>query len=89
MTTEQRLERLERQNGRLKRGMIGMMVAGLSLLVMGQALPPKVHDVVKAKRFEVVGNDGRVMVWIMYAAGSGRIFVVGKIEVSGLYWGKR
>ena len=35
MTTEQRFERLERQNRRLKRGMIGMAVAGLSLLVMG------------------------------------------------------
>ena len=64
MTTEQRLKRLERQNGRLRRGMIGMAVAGLSLLVMGQALPPKVHDVVRAKKFEVVRDDGRVMVSI-------------------------
>ena len=33
MTTEQRLERLEHQNKRLKRSVIGMAVAGLSLLV--------------------------------------------------------
>ena len=69
MTTEQRLERLERQNGRLKRGMIGMAVAGLSLLVMGQTLPPKVHDVVRAKRFKVVSDGGRTMLTL----GSSRI----------------
>ncbi len=78
MTTEQRLERLERQNGRLKRGMIGMAVAGLSLLVMGQVLPPKVHDVVRAKKFEVVGNDGRTMVEIFFLSKFGMILVRGK-----------
>ncbi len=75
MTTEQRLERLERQNGRLKRGMIGMVVAGLSLLVMGQTLPPKVHDVVKAKKFEVVRDDGRTMVEIFSGPEFGMIVV--------------
>ena len=49
MTTEQRFERLERQNRNLRRSVIGMAVAGLSVLVMGQTLPPKVHDVVRGK----------------------------------------
>ncbi len=65
MTTEQRLERLDRQNGRLKRGMIGMVVASLSLLVMGQALPPKVHDVLVAKTFVLKDGKGneRARLW--------------------------
>ncbi len=78
MTTQQRLDRLERQNGRLKRGMIGMAVAVLSLLVMGQTLPPKVHDVVRAKKFWVIGNDGRTMVRIGSDRRSGWVFVDGK-----------
>ena len=64
MTTEQRLERLERQNRSLRRGMIGMALVGLSLLVMGQTLPGKVYNVVKAKRFEVIGDNGRMMIML-------------------------
>ena len=79
MTTEQRLERLERQNRRLKRGMIGMAVVGLSLLVMGQTLPPKVHDVVKAKEFEVVSDGGRTMLTL----GSSRISEVYHTSIDG------
>ena len=64
MTLEQRLERLERQNRHLRRAVIGVAAVGLSLLVMVQSLPPKMYDVVKAKKFEVVRDDGRVMVGI-------------------------
>ena len=62
MTTDQRVERLEFQNRRLKRGMQGIVVVGFSLLILGQALPPKVHDVVKARRFQVVRYDGELTV---------------------------
>jgi len=60
----ERIERIERQNRRLKRAVIGMAVAGLSVLVMGQTLPPKVHDVVKAREFRVVSGLGRTNVKI-------------------------
>ncbi len=78
MTTDQRLERLERQNRHLKRAVIGMAAAGLSLLVMGQTLPPKVHDLVKAKEFRVIGKDGRKMLTIGSSRHSGWISVNGK-----------
>jgi hypothetical protein len=62
MTIEERMERLERENGRFKRGMAWMVMAGMALLIMGQALPPKVHNVVKARRFQVVRYDGELTV---------------------------
>jgi uncharacterized protein YjbI with pentapeptide repeats len=49
MTVEQRLERLERQNRGLRRAVIGVVAVGLSLLVMRQILPDRVHDVVRAR----------------------------------------
>jgi hypothetical protein len=81
MTIEQRMERLERQYGRLKRGMIGMVIASLSLLVMGQALPPKVHDVVKAKKFVAVGENGRAMVSIGSTRFFGTVYVWAKEKI--------
>jgi len=62
MDIEQRLNRLERQNKRLKKGMIGMVVAGFSLLVMAQASPPKIHDLIRAKKIEVVSDNGRKVI---------------------------
>ena len=46
MNDEERLNRLERQNRRLKYWTIVMVLAGLALLIMGQALPPKVHELI-------------------------------------------
>ena len=60
MNVERRLYRLERQNRRLKHGMVGMILAGLSLLVMAQALPTKEHDVIVAKKFVLKDGEGRV-----------------------------
>lgn len=81
MTVEKRLERLERQNQILKRGMIGMAAAGLSLLIMGQTLPLKVHDVVRAKRFEAIGDEEQSKVVIGADRNSGWIHVFGKKKV--------
>jgi len=69
MDIEQRLNRLERQNRRMKKGMIGMVVAGFSLLVMAQASPPKIHDLIRAKKIEVVADNGRRVIslksWVL------------------------
>jgi hypothetical protein len=62
MNTEQRLNKLERQNKRMKKGMIGMVLAGISLLVMAQAAPPKVHDLIRAKKIEVVSDKGQTVI---------------------------
>ncbi len=87
MTTDQRFERLERQNRRLKRSVIGMAVAGLSLLVMGQTLPAKVHDVVKAKKFEVVRDDGLPMVHIgMFLLIFKRLHLILTLTQYGMWW---
>ncbi len=88
MTLEKRMERLERQNRRLKRAVIGMVAAGLSLLVMGQTLPPKVHDVVRAKKFEVVRDDGRKMIEFYSGPNFGVLTVNGKKGGKSFYWGK-
>ena len=71
MTTEQRLERLERQNQRLRRAVIGVVAVGLSLLVMGQTLPDKVHDVVKAREFQVIDSEGRIYAKLYRSGPSG------------------
>jgi len=80
MTIEQRMERLELQNRRLRRAVIGVVAVGLSLLVIGANTPPKVHDLVKAKRFWVIGDDGRMKVVMASVADSGMIAVVGRSE---------
>jgi len=51
-------------------------VVGLSLLIMGQTLPGKVYNVVKAKRFEVIGDNGRMMVMLTSDRDFGLIAVV-------------
>ncbi len=90
MTRGKRLERLERQNRNLRRAVIGMAAAGLSLLVMGQTLPPKVHDVVKARKFEVIGDNGRTMVMIASDRDFGLIAVVNRKKKSlGFNWRRR
>ena len=35
-----------------------MVLAGISLLVMAQAAPPKVHDLIRAKKIAVVSDEG-------------------------------
>ena len=77
MDVEQRLNRLEWQNRRLKNLMFTIILAGISLLVMGQAAPPKVHDVLNAKDFRVIGNDGKLKIRLWSDNTSGIIVVSG------------
>ena len=69
MNLEARVERLERQNRRLKVVVaLCVMIAG-SVLLMGQRAPqatqPAVPDVVRAKRIEVVNAAGTAVVTLM------------------------
>lgn len=80
MKLEKRVEQLERQNKLFKKGMAVVAVAGLSLLVMGQARRPRAPAMIKAKMFIVVDNNGKSMVIIGRNPkdGSGTILVKGK-----------
>ena len=61
MTVEERVTRLERENSRLRRGRIIVLVIASGLAVMGQAAPRSVPDVIRAKKFEVIGDNGRLI----------------------------
>ncbi len=54
-----RLERLERDNRRWKRGALALAAGLLGALVVGFAGPRDVEDVVEAKRFVLRGDDGK------------------------------
>ena len=60
MDVEARLRRLERENRRLKGAAI--VIAGLvgSMALMGQAATPKVADIIRTKRLEVVDATGKL-----------------------------
>lgn len=78
MTIEYRLKRLERQNQRLQKGMIGIVMAGIALFLLGQSLPPKVPSVLKAKKIEIIGENGLAAVEIGSTKTYGFIYVFGK-----------
>jgi hypothetical protein len=54
----QRLDRLERENRRLKRIGAGVLVGLASVVLMGQALPSKVAKVVEAEKFVLRNRTG-------------------------------
>ena len=58
MTIEERIERVEKQNRRLKWVVTALCVVGVSAFVAGQAAPEGVPDVIKAKKFEVINEVG-------------------------------
>ena len=58
MTIEERVEKLELQNRRLRRALTAVLLAGAALAAMGAAYGD-VPEVVRARRFEVVGADGQ------------------------------
>ena len=72
MTLEERIERLERQNGRLKAA-IGLLAAGaVCVLIVGQSAPTSsparpllLPERVAAKRFEVINDAGKPVVTLM------------------------
>jgi len=58
MDLETRVEKLERQNRRLKAVFCALgLLVGAGLLV-GQVAPEKIPDVIKARRFEVIPKEG-------------------------------
>jgi len=62
MTIEERLGRLERQNRWLKSGLGFMLLTVVAGSLLGLAAKNTVPDVVEAKAFHVVGDDGTVLV---------------------------
>ncbi len=71
MTVEERLERLERQNRRLKTGLASLLVVAVAAGLVGFAQPDSIPDVVEAKAFHVVGEDGTVLVKLQDSLGTG------------------
>ncbi len=69
MTVEQRLDRLESQNRRLRLGCIALLAITISGCVMGLRTArqdaatgdPPLADVLRARRVEVVDSQGRVI----------------------------
>ena len=59
MTIEERVERLEGENRRLRRMLAAVCVTGVSVVLLGVA-PEPVPEVVRAARFEVINDRGLV-----------------------------
>ena len=89
MTVEQRLERLERQNGRLKwtfAVLVGLAAVGCVMGLKGQSeqplaapVPRDVPEVIQAQRFEVIGPNGTAIVQLdATKEGSGVVFTRNK-----------
>lgn len=73
MSIEDRIARLERQNRRLQ-CMVAMLVLMLTAgLVLGLAAPEEVPDVVEAKTFRVVDDDGTVLAALFGRGGIGQL----------------
>ena len=58
MTIDQRIARVEKQNRRLKWALAALCVLAGAALVVGQAAPEDVPDVIRAKEFRVVNERG-------------------------------
>ena len=71
---QERLARLERQNRRLQRGMIALLVAVTGLLAMGQA--PAGPKIIEAQKIILKDPDGTVRGW-MATVGKGSEVVLG------------
>ena len=70
MTMEERLGCLERQNQRMKKGLIALTLAMASAMSMGQVISSPIQNVIRARKFEVVNGKGNTMVEL----GSTRLF---------------
>jgi hypothetical protein len=62
MNIEQRFAHLERSNRRLRTGLLSLTIAITTVLIVGQAKPEKVPDVIQAKEFQVVNDKGKKLV---------------------------
>ncbi len=72
LTVDERLDRLERQNRRLKAWLASLLVVAVAAGLLGFAQPDSVPDVVEARAFHVVGKDGAVLVKLEDTLGTGR-----------------
>ena len=70
MTTEERIERLERQNRHLRLGFASVAVAAVAIFA-GAAHRQAVPEVIKAKAFHLVTDDGKTLVKIEDTKGLG------------------
>ena len=71
MTIEERLDRLEAQNRHLRLVLALAVVVGTVGLIMGQAGQDTIADVVRARAFHVVSEDGTPLVKVEYTFGVG------------------
>ena len=69
MSITDRLERLERQNRWMRRGLTVFVVVLAAGLLMGQGAQEAVPDVIRAKAFQVVSDDGDTLVSIGQSPG--------------------
>ncbi len=62
----QRLDRLEKENRRLKRFILGVCVIGIALLAMGQTrpVPKSVPRVIEAEKFVLKDVSGKEKAWL-------------------------
>lgn len=66
----QRLERVERENRRLKRLGAVTVATIAAVVLMGQAMPPKVPTVVEAEQFVMRDRSGKARAWLNMSDGS-------------------
>ncbi len=64
LSVEQRLRRVERENRRIKLGMLAVMLVTGSLFLLGQSRPARVPELIKAQKFQVVDREGRVRIML-------------------------
>lgn len=83
MTIEERMDRIERQNRRLKGGLVLVLLAVAVGGLLWFARKDQVPDVVKAKAFYVVTDDGTVLVKIEDALGIGLVGTVTTLNGKG------
>lgn len=70
MSVDERLDRLERKNHRLQVMLALIFAVGAGGLLVGQATRQAIPDLVKARAFHVVGEDGKVLVALEQVHGS-------------------
>jgi len=66
---EQRLEKLERQIRRLRVTLFGLVAALVLVPLMGTVIPQELPEVIDARAFRVIGEDGHLRVFV-HAGGS-------------------
>ncbi len=74
MTHQQRLERLEKQNKRIKWAAVGIGAVFLCMVTSGQSKPQQIPRVIRAHAFEVVNEKGMVVAKLEASDQGGLIY---------------